>query len=430
MEAKAKRVADEQALLAAEAEARRVAAEAAEQARMEAETQAQRDADEHARVTAEAQALEAGKTLRLPEAGTPQLGAVAGVISVTAGSGLFLDATIQAAIEILTALAGTAVSSTTAVGIGTLLYSPSLGNGELPERMLDLPARVLMPDLPDALNDVAATGGTVDMPYRIYGDQSKYSVVATQAEGGFSPKVPVRALILDPVANAYTFTTSDTPPITLTFPIAAPGNSSTTTVAQPVETPAYAGITLEPIEVKAEPLPGTSQMDIRDAIYVYPLNSGLPPVYVVFNSPYEGATTKGEHSGRMYDPEKAGGPTQNLDWTTASVTQDGIDLVKLHTGRFGSSDANTIMIDRLEKILRGELAVTDTDKRFYTHELRELERYRALGVADGVQGNVWNNAHTAALEDYRINENRDFLYTEAAQSAGDEQDHADALGGQ
>ncbi|AAZ36764.1 S-type pyocin domain-containing protein [Pseudomonas savastanoi pv. phaseolicola] len=413
------------------AEHARLAAETAEQARMEAEAEAQvqRDADEHARVTAEAQALEAGKTLKLQEAATPQLGAVAGVISVTAGSGLFLDATIQAAIEILTALAGTAVSATTAVGIGTLLYSPSLGNGELPGRMLDLPARVLMPDLPDALNDVAATGGTIDMPYRIYGDRSKYSVVATQAEGGFSPRVPVRALTLDPVANAYTFTTSDTPPITLTLPIAAPGNSSTTTVAQPVETPAYAGITLEPIEVKGEPLPGTSQMDIRDAIYVYPLNSGLPPVYVVFNSPYDGATTRGEHSGRMYDPEKAGGPTQNLDWTTASVTQDGIDLVKLHTGRFGASDANTIMIDRLEKILRGELVVTDTDKIFYTHELRELERYRALGVADGVQGNVWNNAHTAALEDYRINENRDFLYTEAAQSAGDRQDHADALRG-
>ncbi|KPB13542.1 S-type Pyocin [Pseudomonas amygdali pv. sesami] len=50
-------------------------------------------------------------------------------------------------------------------------------------------------------------------------------------------------------------------------------------------------------------------------------------------------------------------------------------------------------------------------------------------MADGVQGNVWNNAHTAALEDYRINENRDFLYTEAAQSAGDRQDHADALRG-
>nr|WP_230848284.1 S-type pyocin domain-containing protein [Pseudomonas savastanoi] len=215
----------------------------------------------------------------------------------------------------------------------------------------------------------------------------------------------------------------------MTLPIAAPGNSSTTTVAQPVETPAYAGITLEPIEVKGEPLPGTSQMDIRDAIYVYPLNSGLPPVYVVFNSPYDGAMTRGEHSGRMYDPEKAGGPTQNLDWTTASVTQDGIDLVKLHTGRFGASDANTIMIDRLEKILRCELVVTDTDKIFYTHELRELERYRVLGVADGVQGNVWNNAHTAALEDYRINENRDFLYTEAAQSAGDRQDHADALRG-
>ncbi|QQN26472.1 S-type pyocin domain-containing protein [Pseudomonas syringae group genomosp. 3] len=420
-EAEAKRVADEQALFAAEAEAHRITAEAAEQARMEAEAQAQRDADEHARVTAEAQALEAGKTLRLPEAGTPQLGAVAGVISVTAGPGLFLDATIQAAIEILAALVGTAVSSTTAVGIGTLLYSPSLGNGELPGRMLDLPARVLMPDLPDALNDVAATGGTVDMPYRIYGDQSKYSVVATQPEGGFSPKVPVRALILDPVANAYTFTTSDTPPITLTFPIAAPENSSTTTVAQPIETPAYTGITLEPIEVKAEPLPATSPLDIRDAIYVYPVNWGLPPVYVVFSSPYEGATTKGEHSGRMYDPDNAGGPTQNLDWTTASVTQNGIDLVKLHTGRFEPSDANAVMIDRLEKILRSELSMTDTDKRFYTHELRELERYRALGVADGVEGEVWNNAHTATLEDYKLKDSSESFYTPEAITAENKQ---------
>ncbi len=426
-EVEARRVADEQALLAAEAEAQRIALEAVEQARLEAE--AQRVADEHVRLAAEAQAREEANTLKLPEAGKPPLSWVAGAISVTAGSGLSLEATIQAAVEILKAIVGTAVSSTTAVGIGALLYSPSLGNGELPARMLDLPAKDLMPDLPNDLSEVAATGGTVDVPYRIYGDQSKYSLVATHAEGGFSPKVPVRALILDPVANAYTFTTSDIPPITLTFPIATPGNSSTTTVVQPLETPAYTGITLEPIEVKAEPLPAARQLDIRDAIYVYPVNSGLPPVYAVFNSPYEGATTRGEHSGRMYNPDKAGGPAQSLDWTTASVTQDGIDLVKLHTGRFGPSDANAIMIDRLEKIFRGELAMTDTDKRFYTHELRELERYRALGVVDGAQGDVWNNAHTATLEDYKINENRDSLYTEAALSAGEKQDHADALRG-
>ena len=41
------------------------------------------------------------------------------------------------------------------------------------------------------------------------------------------------------------------------------------------------------------------------------------------------------------------------------------------------------MIERLEKIIKGEMKPTDTDKRFYTHEIRELERYRNLGIKDG-----------------------------------------------
>ncbi|WP_375139326.1 S-type pyocin domain-containing protein [Pseudomonas lurida] len=394
-DAEAKRIADE----AAAAEAARVAAEAA--------------AAEAARVAAEAAALKAAHTFRLPGAGATQLTAAAGSIAVTAGSGITLEAAIKAAKVAL----GTVVSAATAVGIGALTYSESLGNGELPATMLDLPAKELAPSLPDNLLEVAAAGGTVDVPYRLYGDQSKYSVVATQVTGGLAPTIPVRALVLDPVANAYTFTTTDTPPITLAFPIALPGNSSTATPAQPVETPVYTGITLTPIEVKAVPFPIASQLGIRDAIYVYPADSGLPPIYAVFSSPYEGATTKGIHSGRVYNPDKAGGPTQDLDWATATVTQEGIDLVKLHTSRFVPSDANKIMIDRLEKILSGHISITDVDKRFYTHEMRELERYRAIGVADGVEGNVWNNAHTATLEDYKLRDADDLFYTPEAIAA-------------
>ena len=394
-DAEAKRIADE----AAAAEAARVAAEAA--------------AAEAARVAAEAAALKAAHTFRLPRAGATQLSAAAGSIAVTAGSGVTLEAAIKAAKVAL----GTVVSAATAVGIGALTYSESLGNGELPATMLDLPAKELAPSLPDNLLEVAAAGGTVDVPYRLYGDQSKYSVVATQVTGGLAPTIPVRALVLDPVANAYTFTTTDTPPITLAFPIALPGNSSTATPAQPVETPVYTGITLTPIEVKAVPFPIASQLGIRDAIYVYPADSGLPPIYAVFSSPYEGATTKGIHSGRVYNPDKAGGPTQDLDWATATVTQEGIDLVKLHTSRFVPSDANKIMIDRLEKILSGHISITDVDKRFYTHEMRELERYRAIGVADGVEGNVWNNAHTATLEDYKLRDADDLFYTPEAIAA-------------
>ena len=115
------------------------------------------------------------------------------------------------------------------------------------------------------------------------------------------------------------------------------------------------------------------------------------------------------------------GPTQNLDWKKASVTKTGIDLVKLHTGRFAPSDANKIMIERLGKILKGEIAITDVDKRFYTHELRELERYRSLGVADGIEGNVWNNAHTATLEDFKLKDSSDLFYTPDAIIADNKQ---------
>lgn len=388
----------------------------ANQARADAEAKRFADeaaAAEAARVAAEAAALKAAHTFRLPAAGAMQLSTAAGSIAVTAGSGVTLEAAIQAAKVALS----TVVSAATAVGIGALTYSESLGNGELPATMLDLPAKELAPSLPDNLLEVAAAGGTVDVLYRLYGDQSKYSVVATQVTGGLAPTVPVRALVLDPVANAYTFTTTDTPPITLTFPIAAPGDSSTATPAQPVENPVYTGITLTPIEVKAEPFPIAKQLSIRDGIYVYPADSGLPPIYAVFNSPYDGATTKGVHSGRMYNPDKAGGPIQDLDWATATVTQEGIDLVKLHTSRFVPSDANKIMIERLEKILSGQIPVTDVDKRFYTHEIRELERYRALGVADGVEGNVWNNAHAATLEDYKLRDADDLFYTPEAIAA-------------
>jgi len=81
------------------------------------------------------------------------------------------------------------------------------------------------------------------------------------------------------------------------------------------------------------------------------------------------------------------------------------------------------MVDRLEKILKGQLEATDIDKRFYTHEIRELERYRALGVPDGVKDeDVWNNAHTATLEDYKVDEKTQPLYMPEAIEAQNKQD--------
>jgi hypothetical protein len=74
------------------------------------------------------------------------------------------------------------------------------------------------------------------------------------------------------------------------------------------------------------------------------------------------------------------------------------------------------MLERLRRIVARELEPTLTDLNFYTHELREYVRYRRLGWATGeptdpaIAYALWNNAHTAALEDYKLREGFGVLY--------------------
>ncbi len=66
------------------------------------------------------------------------------------------------------------------------------------------------------------------------------------------------------------------------------------------------------------------------------------------------------------------------------------------------------MIDRLRQIANGGVEATVVDRNFYSHELREYVRYRQLGWETGQptdvmqQRNLWNNTHTATLEEYGI----------------------------
>ncbi|MNM63883.1 Pyocin-S2 [compost metagenome] len=359
---------------------------------------------------------EVAYTYRLHIGNGIEAGTVAGAIAIHVTEGRTFGSVIHGGIKLLAGLGEALISRATAVGIGALFYSPALANGErFPQTVLTLPGSNFLPKPPSNLNEIAATEGTIDLPYRIFGDLNQYTLVATPAGGSVSAKVPVRALAFDPTISSYTFTSNDTPPNILSFPIIHLGDGSTTSPARPAQVPTYTGVTLSPLLVQPETLPAVELPDFRDCIYCFPIESGLPPIYVVFNSPYEGATTRGKYSGRFFNPAKAGGPILDLDWASATVTQAGIDLVKLHTGRFRPSDANAIMIDRLKKILLGKLVITDVDKRFYTHEIRELERFRALGVVDGVDPNddgvIWNNTHAATLEDYKVKDAFELLYT-------------------
>ncbi|MFJ4387344.1 S-type pyocin domain-containing protein [Pseudomonas sp. NPDC089408] len=308
------------------------------------------------------------------------------------------------------------------LGIGLFFYSSELGNADLyHESALSMPAEQLIPDLPTNIHDIALKHGTIESPLRIKANLDTYILTNNANSANAEKKVPVRPLVMDKSGNSYTSIPSSDFPIRLSFPIHTVNGTSTTTPSNPITSDPYEGVNLRPVWIDATPLPAHELPNYKDCIYCFPPESGLSPLYVVFNSPYPGATTIGTFSGRPYNPDKAGGPIEKLDWREARITATGVELVKLHISRFTSSDANKIMIDRLEKILQGEVQASDIDKRFFTHEIRELERFRALGIADKIlptdRGEAWNNTHAATLEDYQLGSEAELLYTTEALEA-------------
>lgn len=430
--------------------------QAAEEARQKAESEkkaaeeAGRKAEEEARKHAEARA-DAEQKLRSPAVmavrGFPATDAVslasvrysvAGVGSITLDELVAVKArdTVNKTLSELGCLFTLNAGGSIGLGIGLLFHSETAGEGSsnVPDNIFSavLPADTL--SLPDEaiLRDAANTGKSINLPVRGVLRIQEGAIVTQLVRTPAPTPVRVANARLDPATGYYGSITPEEAGVPsrtiLTSPADAPGAEGPTILIGPVPLPEVVAHTGGPVQMPDRPTVTTypkPEEVIRDTIIVFPANSGLKPVYAVFNKPYGETHARGQYSGRDYNTDKAGGPVQNLDWKGATIDRDGVDRVKLHTGRFAESDANNVMIDRLEKILKGELQPTDTDKRFYTHELRELERYRNLGIKDGTipdnQGEVWNNTHTATLEDYKINERNEPLYTPDAIKAAEEQ---------
>ena len=125
---------------------------------------------------------------------------------------------------------------------------------------------------------------------------------------------------------------------------------------------------------------------------------------------------RGATSGRPFDPELAGGPIENLTTDGVNITHEGIVIVEKHTSRFGEDPGNEFMINRLKKIADGEIPHEQVDLNYYTHECREYQRYCNLGweagiPADNIEAHeLWNNTHTATLEDYKLKGTVEDLY--------------------
>jgi hypothetical protein len=123
---------------------------------------------------------------------------------------------------------------------------------------------------------------------------------------------------------------------------------------------------------------------------------------------------RGPSSGRDFDPEAAGGPIRQLDAGKAEITKEGVQEVAAHLRRFtggGSLEApEQGMLDRLTSIASGAMEPTSYDLNFFTHELDEADRYAKLGfgpesgvdLGSSEMYEVWNDVHTAALEDHGV----------------------------
>jgi hypothetical protein len=341
----------------------------------------------------------------------------------TEASGIALRTAVKAAVS---RLAATAAGATASLSIGPimLMWPSSLDNGE---RVLSvsLPLDDLSPPAEVDLSALGASGGSVNLSYKpaaqSHADQLKLFVARTRGVS-IPGTVRVYQAQFDATANVYSLAL-DSPPRILTWtPASAPGSEGNPSTSLPAEqqlTLTYHGPKIAPDQTQVETYPAANALGLEDLIVTFPADSGVPPLYVMFSAAYPGATAIGEYSGRPYNPEKAGGTIEKLDWTTASITREGVDQVKLHTSRFGNSADNNLMIERLDAISEGTLLATDTDKRFYTHEMRELVRYRNLGIADGAEAGreVWNNAHTATLEDFRLADAPSLFYTPEADVA-------------
>ncbi|WP_051414799.1 S-type pyocin domain-containing protein [Pseudomonas sp. QTF5] len=334
--AETQRLAIEQARIAAEAAAQQVAAE---RAHLAALAEAQRQAD-FLRLEAERQAQEQQQATLAAQPVYPASGAMAtsgpvfsfastAVILAPDKSAAVLTA-LRSALQVVTA-AGAATLGSVLIGFAALLTPSRLGNGE--RFSMSVPLAELTPESAQSLRAIADRQGTLDLPvgigYRPI-DSGAEVFVITANDFDIRSSVPVLHATYDLLNDVYETVLPDSPTDFLTWtPAITPGNSSTEQPIVQTETPAYSGAPIIPIEGRLDLNPILVEGWDR-FIIVFPDDSGIAPLYVVFSSPYAGAHVKGKYSGRLFNPEQAGGPILDLDWRTAVITQAGIDAVKLH----------------------------------------------------------------------------------------------------
>nr|WP_095191527.1 S-type pyocin domain-containing protein [Pseudomonas sp. Irchel 3E19] len=286
-----------------------------------------------------------------------------------------LAAVIRSAVAGLSGLAaGTA--SGLMVGVSAFIYSPTLGNGELPERfLLSHPLSDLLPGpLPD-LHRLASERALLDLPVRLSprpltGNLAELLVVPV---GGKRLPSGVRVIAAgyNPGENTYGTTLTDLPPTTVVWtPSVTPTDSSTQLPVEESAPPRYFGGNLVPIEGRIDTYPVPGNIHFDDFILVFPPESGLPPQYVMFRD-------------RRNDPGVASGYGEPVPsrWLEAAAQGEGAAIPseiaeKLRGRQFKSFRA---FRERLWKAVFNEERLAEL---FNAASLNEMKKGKAPIVRD------------------------------------------------
>nr|WP_256582921.1 S-type pyocin domain-containing protein [Pseudomonas sp. PICF141] len=257
------------------------------------EAQRQYAEQREARIRFKQQADEDARIERVRQANT----LTAPVTSVTAGGmvltrdGAFvarqaaaaLEAAVQSAVNTLIDF-GRIAAKTGPVFVTAMVYSPTLGHGELsPEQRrrlfqaVAIPAQALGLSDGRALQSIADSGGSVEAAYRLKPEAvpEGTAIIAVTTGDEIDADVPVINAVLDPLTGFYNAQIPGFPTRHLQFAPNAAAQAATTS---------QAGLAM--LTPQIQDIPAGVDLRIQDCIVCVP---GLPPTYLSFNLPPMGS---------------------------------------------------------------------------------------------------------------------------------------------
>jgi len=193
----------------------------------------------------------------------------------------------------ITRLVATAIPSLT-VGTLAMAWPSTLGNSER-QYLISTPLGSLSPTGGPDLAALAASSTSIDLPYLLAGVENENELDLYVVPGG--KPVAVRAATFDSERQVYSLALDNPQRILTWTPASAPGGeegSATSLPQVPPGTVVYTGSSLNPVTTEQEGYPALDLLDQERLIITFPIDSGLPPILVVFKSPrYEAGTSTG-----------------------------------------------------------------------------------------------------------------------------------------